>query len=305
VNRKVSAMPTWMAKKRVGDLLLVGYSVAGVESVVAVPELNVCFDVGRAPAEIIPIDTVCLTHGHMDHAAGIAYYFSQRGFIGNAPGRLIAHRRLAGAIQALMGVWADLEGHHSPGEIVAVEPGQDVSIRRDLLVRPFAVNHGAHALGFTAVEIRHKLKPEYHDLSGPQLVELKRKGVQIEHRLEIPLVAYCGDTAVGSFLDETCVRDARVLLLECTFFAREHISRARAGRHIHVRDLPGVMDRVRSSHVVLTHLSQRTDIRSARRILAEMLSEVDLARVSFLMERPPRSGRGRRPVEGTSPAVEE
>lgn len=289
----VAGMPTWMVKKRVGDLWLVGYSVAGVESVVAAPQLNLCFDIGRAPTEVIPIDTICLTHGHMDHAAGVAYYFSQRAFIGNSPGRVVVHCRLAQAIQALMAVWSDIEGHHSPGEILGVEPGQDVAIRRDLLVRPFAVNHGLVALGYSAIEVRHKLKPEYHSLSGPQIVELKNKGLTIENRVEVPLVAYCGDTAVGSFLDEDCVRNAEVLLLECTFFEGEHVVRARAGRHIHLHDLPEVMGRVRCPHVVLMHLSQRTDLRAARSTLAETLDEVDLGRVSFLMERPPRDRKPR------------
>ncbi|HUU82734.1 MAG TPA: MBL fold metallo-hydrolase [Phycisphaerae bacterium] len=281
-------MPGRMVRKRVGDVLLVGYSVAGVESVVAVPELNVCFDIGRAPTEVVCIDTICLTHGHMDHAAGIAYYFSQRGFIGNSPGRILVPRPLAQPVQALMSVWRDIEGHYSSGEVVAVEAGQDVSIRRDLVVRAFAVNHGAGALGYSVIEVRHKLKPEYHDLSGPQIVELKEKGLPVQNRVEVPLVAYCGDTAVGGFLDEDCVRNAGVLLLECTFFEGEHITRARAGRHIHVCDLQEVMKRVRCPHVALMHLSQRTDLRAARKTLADALDEADLDRISFLMERPPR-----------------
>jgi ribonuclease Z len=294
-----------MAKKRVGDVLLVGTSVAGVETVVAAPELNVCFDVGRAPTEVVPIDTVCITHGHMDHAAGVAYYLSQRGFIGNAPGRVIVPRVLAQPIQALMSVWADIEGHHSPGEIIGAEPGQDVQIRRDLVVRPFAINHGVNALGYSAVEVRHKLKAEYHDLSGPQLVELKKRGVQIEHRLEVPLVAYCGDTALGRFLDEPCVRTAKVLVIECTFFDREHVTRARAGRHVHARDLPELMERVLCPHVVLIHLSQRTDIRVARKVLDETLGEQDAARVTFLMERPPRPRRDRRSADQEPAAAEQ
>ncbi len=284
-----------MVKKRVGDVLLVGYSVAGVETVVAVPELNVCFDVGRAPSEIVPIDNVCLSHGHMDHAAGVAYYLSQRGFIGNAPGRVIVHRRLAQSIQALMGVWADLEGHHSPGEIIGVEPGQDISVRRDLVIRPFAVDHGAAALGFAAVQVRHKLKEEHLGLSGPQLVELKKQGVAIEHRVEVPLVAYGGDSAPGAWIDEPCVREAGVLILECTFFDREHVTRARAGRHIHVCDLPGIMRRLACPHVVLSHLTQRTDLRFARKVLADTLDEGDLERITFLMDFPQR---GRRPRGG-------
>ena len=291
IGLMLSVMSTMLVKKRIGDLLLVGYSVAGVESVIVAPELNVAFDVGRAPSEVVPIDTVCLTHGHMDHAAGIAYYFSQRNFIGNSPGRIIVPHRLGQPVQALMGVWADIEGHHSPGEVIAIEPGEEVAIRRNLLVRSFAVNHGIAALGYSVIEVRHKLKPEYKNYSGPQLVELKKKGISIEHRLEVPLVAYCGDTALGPFLDEDCVRNAQVLLLECTFFDHDHLVRARAGRHIHVADLPEVMRRVRSPHVVLTHLTQRTDMRFARQVLADSLEKVDLGRITFLMERTRRNQR--------------
>jgi len=104
-----------LVHKEVGGIRVVGFSLGGEETVVGVPEYSTCFDIGRAPREIISIDNVCLSHGHMDHAAGIAYYFSQRAFLGNSPGRVIAHHGLAPHIQALMAVWADIEGHPSPG----------------------------------------------------------------------------------------------------------------------------------------------------------------------------------------------
>ncbi len=289
-------MTAWIVQKRIDDILLVGTSVAGVETVVAAPELNVCFDVGRAPSEVVPIDTVCLTHGHMDHAAGLAYYLSQRGFIGNPPGRIILPRHLAQPVQALMAVWADIEGHHSPGEIIGVSPGEDVAIRKDLLIRPFAVNHGVQALGYAAVQVRHKLKPEYHDLNGPQLVELKKQGVEIQRRVEVPLIAYCGDTAAGRFLAEPCVREAKILIIECTFFDEEHVTRARAGRHVHVGDLPGILEQLLCPNVVLIHVSQRTDLRVAKRMVADTLSESELARVTFLMDRPLRRLRSEPPT---------
>ena len=76
----------------------------------------------------------------------------------------------------------------------------------------FEVNHGGPSIGYSVIERRHKLKPEYADHSGPQLVALKEQGVEITRELELPLVAFCGDTATGDFLDLDWVRNASVLV---------------------------------------------------------------------------------------------
>ncbi len=283
-----------MVHKTVGKIKLCGFSLAGEETVIAAPELNVCFDVGRAPREIISIDTVCISHGHQDHMAGLAYYLSQRNFVGNSPGRVLLHRSLAQPAQRLMDVWSELEGHHSPGEIIAMDPGDEFRIRRDLIIRSYAVSHAAGALGYSVIEARHKLKPEYADRSGPQLVELKRQGVEIEQRNEVSLISCTGDTSAGSFLELDHVREAEVLLLECTFFEREHVTRARAGWHIHVSDLRDIMRTVRCPHVVLTHVTRRTDMRTAKRLLSDAVDPGDLERLSFLMEFPRREHPRRR-----------
>lgn len=280
--------------KQLAGIELAGFSLAGEETTVVAPEYNVAFDVGRAPREIISIDNVCLSHGHMDHAAGVAYYFSQRNFIGNAPGRVIVHIDLAQALQRLMDVWGDIEGHPSPGTIEGVEHLQDVEIRRNLFVRPFNVNHAASALGYSLIERRHKLKPEFIGKTGPQLVALKREGIAIEGTTEVVLLTYTGDTAVGRFLELDFVAKSRALLIECTFFDPEHRDRAVAGRHIHVVDLPEVLAAIPDAQIMLTHMTHRTDLRQAKRILEGVVSSSDLERISFLMERPPRNERPRR-----------
>ncbi|MCG3137624.1 MAG: Ribonuclease BN [Phycisphaerae bacterium] len=279
-------MPTPLIEKRVSEILLLGYSMAGEETVIAAPELNVCFDIGKAPAEVLSCDHLCLSHGHPDHAAGLHYYFTQRYFLDNTPGTCYLPEHLLEPAQDLMQVWARIEGRYTQANLVVARPGEDIPIRKDLLLRPFQVNHGVPALGFAVVEVRHKLRPEYNGLTGPQLVELKKQGQSIDYQIEIPLIAYCGDTAVGDFLDLDHVRNAKVLLLECTFFDDEHVSRARAGKHIHIHDLPKIMPRLRNPHIVLFHQTRRTFIVHAKQQLAELLSPTDRERVVLLMDRP-------------------
>lgn len=275
-----------MIEKDLAGMKIVGFSIAGEETVLAVPEYNLCFDAGRAPREMVTLDNLCVTHGHMDHAAGIAYYLSQRGFIGCPPGRVIIHRDLAQAVQRLMDVWSEIEGHYSPGEIIGARALEDVPLRRNLVVRPFDVNHARGSLGFSLIETRHKLKPELAGKTGPQLVALKKQGVAIEDHVEMALVTCTGDTALGRWLDLSFVKQSQRLLVECTFFEADHRSRARQGRHIHVVDLPQVLAAAPEAMVCLTHVSRRTDLRQAKRAVERVVGAADAPRVSFLMDRP-------------------
>jgi len=53
---------------RCGDLTLSGVSIAGEQTAVAIPELDLCFDIGLCPRVALSCGYICLTHGHMDHA---------------------------------------------------------------------------------------------------------------------------------------------------------------------------------------------------------------------------------------------
>ena len=44
---------------------VIGYSVAGEESVVQVPELNLVFDIGKCPRPALTSDFCLLSHGHI------------------------------------------------------------------------------------------------------------------------------------------------------------------------------------------------------------------------------------------------
>ncbi len=275
-------------KIQLAGFSFVGYSLAGEESVVGVPELNACFDIGRAPTEIINIDNVLLTHGHMDHSAGIAYYFSQRNFLGNKGGTLVVPKGLVEPVHKLMAAWVEIEGHYTPYKLVGLEPGEDYKIRRGLVARGFQTVHNGPCLGYSVIEIRQKLKSEYLDLPGNKLAQLRREGHELTYNLEVPLVCYCGDTAYGDFFELEYVRRAKVLILECTFVEEQHRSRAEAGNHLHLDDFIRLFDVLENEHILLVHLSRRTTLRAARNLLRSTLTEEQFDKLTFLMSRPYR-----------------
>jgi len=264
---------------------IAGYSIAGEESVICVPELDVVFDIGRAPGECLAINHVLLSHGHMDHAAGIGYYFSQRDFQGISNGVALVPGALVEPLKNLMAAWAKVEGHPSPYRFVGMAHGDEYTIRRNLLARAFDTRHVGASLGFSVVDVRAKLKAEFVGLDSQALVALKQKGVEITDRLEVPMVTYLGDTAKSNYSDLPHVRDSRVLLIECTFFDGEHVRRARLGKHLHVQDLPEVLEGMNNEKIVITHVTRRTNMGQARKQLRKTLRKDQLERIVFLMSR--------------------
>ncbi|MCP4709069.1 MAG: hypothetical protein GY869_10620, partial [Planctomycetes bacterium] len=278
--------PRFLAHHEIDSLDIIGYSVAGEETVVAVPSLDVCFDIGKAPDPVLSMNHVLLSHGHMDHAAGIAYYCSQRDFREMAPGTVLLPKNLTGVLEQLLDCWGRFDGTRPPARIIPMEPGKEYELRRNLYAFAFATNHCDQSLGYTIIERRQKLKKEYLDLPGPEIAKLRKNGEPITYTINLPLVSYLGDTAGGSFEKLACVRHSKVLITECTFFDSDHHDRARAGKHYHFNDLSKVLEGLENEHIILTHLSRRTDMNQARKMVQKVLSPELALRVRFLMEKP-------------------
>jgi len=272
-----------LAHIKIDDLEIIGYSVAGEETVVAVPQLDVCFDVGKAPDQIIPINHILLTHGHMDHAAGIAYYLSQRNFCGISTGTILAPKNLLPPMKEIINAWSRLDGNQIPANIVGVKPGDEYRIKPNLFTRVFPTKHSKGSVGYTVIEKRKKLKTEYKGLTGPQIVELKKQGIEIDYPLEIPIVTYLGDTQYVDFSQLKYIAESKILIAECTFYEGEHSSRAEAGRHMHIDEFATLLDKMNNEHIIITHITQRTPMHEIRKILKDALPKDKYNRITLLM----------------------
>jgi len=272
------------AKLPLGQIHLIGYSVAGEETLVQVPELNVCFDIGRAPYFALTSDIVCLTHGHMDHVAGLPYYLSQRSFQGMKPGTILLPRELERPVDTLLRCWRDIERQATPYKLIGMSPGEVYEVRRDFSIRAFATHHGGPSLGYSLISVREKLRQEYLGLPANELVALKKKGVEIQYRVEVPLVAYLGDTTMGNVFDHPDVQNAEVLITECTFFDADHKHKAKAGRHLHLDHFLDAIGNLKNKDIVLIHVSRRTGVRRARNLMRRRLGEQRMKNIHFLMD---------------------
>jgi ribonuclease Z len=274
-----------LAKIQIDDLDIIGYSVAGEETVVAMPQLDVCFDIGKAPEQIISVNNILLTHGHMDHAAGIAYYLSHRNFCGISPGTILVPKNLISPIKTIIEAWGKLDGNKIPANLVGVKAGDEHQIKPNLFVKVFPTKHSKGSVGYSVIEKRKKLKPEYTSLTGPQIVELKEQGVEIDYPVEIPIVSYLGDTHYVDFSQLDYIAKSKILVAECTFYEDKHTGRADAGKHMHINELAQLLESLENEHIVITHTTQRTPMSEIRKILEQALSPDTFKKIMILMDR--------------------
>ncbi|HYF14575.1 MAG TPA: MBL fold metallo-hydrolase [Phycisphaerales bacterium] len=263
---------------------VVGESVAGETTCLQIPELDLGFDIGSCPRAMLPTKHLAITHGHMDHIGGLAYYCSQRRFQGMGSAKIVCDARIAGAIKRMMEGYVELERQRTPYDLIPLQPDQPLEIKNNVFLRGFETEHTCPSFGYTVCEKRTKLKPEYHELPQDKLKELKERGVEITRSFEIPLIAYTGDTAPGPHLVREDVRKAQLVIAECTFFDPDHKERARVGMHMHLDDITEWLRVLECQHLVLVHVSRRTDMAYARKRIAEVTGPKNVERVHFLMD---------------------
>jgi len=272
-----------------------GFSVAGEATTISIPEMDVCFDMGKAPRAHLAPKYCVLSHGHMDHIGGLSYWCSQRNFQGMGPGTIVCDKRIESDVRGMMDGFQALERQKTPYELIALEEGDELEIKNNIVLRPFHTEHTCPSSGYSIIEKRTKLKPELVGLPQEKIKELKLRGEEIINTFEVPLIAYTGDTLPGPHLLRDDVMNAQIIITECTFFEKDHEQRAKVGMHMHVNDIAEWLKVAQCEHMVICHISRRTHLGQARKALIDVAGKELCEKVHFLMDH--RTNRDRYDIQ--------
>jgi ribonuclease Z len=274
---------------RAAGIRIEGRSCAGQESYYRLPELRSGLEIGRCPQSLVAVPNLFVTHAHLDHAAGIATYASQRTLHDMPAGRVFLPEEVAAELEAIVEAHRRLERVDAyRAEIRGVAAGDRIEVRKDLAVRVFSGRHRVPTAGFTFVEVRRKLKEEFRGLPQGRIAALRAEGVEVSGAVEEPLLSYPGDSGPEIFDSSPEIFDSRVLLLDCTFLRPGEEDKARRYGHLHIVDIAARAENFRNEAIVLTHFSARY---SPEEILTRLreLPPALAARVTAFIE-PPEEG---------------
>ncbi|HYV41368.1 MAG TPA: MBL fold metallo-hydrolase [Thermoanaerobaculia bacterium] len=252
-----------------------GVSIAGRESFYKLPGFRALLEFGRAPEDTVSYATVCLTHGHLDHAAGLAHHASRRRLERLPAARVFAPEEAVPDLEAWLAFSQRLENVDYGLHLTPVRPGRSVMLRNDLELKVLPGRHRVPTVGYLFSEIKRKLKDEFLGLPGEEIAAMRSKGVEVTRREETPLLAYPGDCGPAIFEAAPELFGARVLLIECSFLKPEDRDRARDYEHLHLQDFLERAALFQNEVIVLTHFSQRdrvAEIREALLALPETLA---------------------------------
>ncbi len=251
-------------------LAIEGISIAGRESFYKVPAFRALLDFGRAPEDTVPYATVCLTHGHLDHAAGLAHHASRRLLDGLPAARVFVPEEAVADFEGWLAFAQRLEKVDYGLHVTAARPGVFFRLRNDLEMKILPGRHRVPTVGYLFSEVKHKLKEEFAGLSGDRIAALRARGVEVAGRQEIPILAYPGDCGPAVLDAAPELFTARVLLIECSFLLPEDRERARAYEHLHLQDFLDRADLFENEAIVLTHFSQRYRVGEIREALGSL-----------------------------------
>ena len=249
-----------------------GYSRAAVQTCWRVSELKLLFDVGVQPWDFMGTSTMFISHAHLDHIAALPVYVSRRRMMKMDPPVIYLPDSAVDTAWDMLQMFRRLDRGAMPCELIGLLDGDEIKMGREYIVTALPTHHTIDSYGFVVHQRRHKLKPEFQDLSGDQIRDLKLAGTEITVEKRVPIIAYTGDTNPKGLDQNPVFYDAKVLISEMTFVAPEHRKeKIHKHGHMHVDDYRDRAKKFNNELVIAAHLSTRYNENQVKRLVQKAL----------------------------------
>jgi ribonuclease Z len=261
-----------------------GFSISGLATYIQIPELNFCIDMGECPLSAIPLDHVFLTHAHGDHARCLMRHHSLRKMMGverdsvyYIPECVSENAKAWIKSEAIFEGVAESKFRYP--EIVPVTAGelQFLRYRKDIALEAFEVKHSIPTMGGTLYFYKKKLKDEFLGKDAAEIIELRKKGIEITREVYDPLVSFMGDCLGESLLDNSRVFQSKVLITECTFLDDEDEAMSKKKGHSHLKHIVHALNEmdgdIKCEKIILSHFSMKYSDKHIRDALDKGIPE--------------------------------
>lgn len=245
-----------------------GYSRAAVQSYWRIPELRIGFDLGAQPWDFMGTANWAISHGHLDHIAALPVFIARRRMMKMEPPTIYLPTSILAGVETLLRSFSRLDRGRLPCNLIPVEPGDEFELSRELIMTVHRTVHSVPSVGYLIWERRLKLKPEYRELAGHQIRDLRLSGTEVSAEVRAPLLAYTGDTSPGGLDNNPDFLRAQILITEMTFVAPNHRrEKIHKHGHMHLDDFVARKDAFQNELIVAGHFSVRYH---ARQVLREI-----------------------------------
>jgi ribonuclease Z len=240
------------------NLTIEGYSRAAVQTYWRVQEWKIGFDLGAQPWDFMGTPTWFVSHTHLDHIAALPVYVARRRMMKMEPPTIYLPHHAVELVGHLLRAVSRLDRGRLPCELIGVRAGDEIELSRELVVTAHATTHTVPSLGYIIWERRRKLKPEFQQLTGEQIRDLRLSGVEVSGERRMPRLAYLGDSTPRGLDDNPDMYEAEVLIAEMTFVAPGHrMERIHKHGHMHLDDVVQRLGRFRNERIIFSHFSTR------------------------------------------------
>jgi ribonuclease Z len=256
-------------------LTIEGYSRAAVQTYWRVPELKLGFDLGAQPWEFMGTACWFVSHTHLDHIAALPVYVARRRMMKMDPPTIYVPQHAVPLLEQLLRSFSRLDRGRLPCTLVAVQAGDEIELSRELVITAHATSHTVPSLGYIVWERRKKLKPEYQELAGEQIRDLRLSGKEVSEERRLPRLAYLGDSAPAGLDDHPDMYRAEILIAEMTFVSPRHRKeKIHKHGHMHLDDIVERLDCFQNERIIFGHFSTRYHDRQIRNQVQKRLPDM-------------------------------